>query len=395
MSGTESVIARSGKVRSGAYAALNGLYWMLACVALSFAGVFLQGRGCSDSEIGVIVAAGYCIGLVIQPLTAAAADRSPRAPIAVICLMAAASGLVMGLLLAMPGRGLAVTAAFAVFLALAIALQPLVNAFAFYLERLGTPVPFGLCRGMGSLAYGVLAAVLGLLARRAGADTVLMAGIAVIVLMLALMTWFTRAGTPRPAEKEQDGAARAENGLKSRSFACLLVSTALLYLSHAFLTTFTIQIVQGVGGDSADMGALTAYLAVLELPAMLLFERLLRRFSCGGLLKFAAVFFAVKNLAVLAAGSLPGLYGAMSFQALAFALFVPASVRYAGMLAGEDSANRAQAAVTAMISLGNIAASAMGGFLMDGLGLKAAIAAAASSAVAGAAVMWLGLKKGS
>ncbi len=381
----------SGRLR-GAYGALNGVYWMLCCLIYSFSANFLLGRGYSNSALGVIVAAGYILGLSMQPPAAALADRTARAPLAVIGGSAAAVGAVTALILALPEKGAALTIVYVLFLALVIMLQPLVNAFAYYIEALGTAIPFGVCRAVGSLTYGVLAAVLGRVILRTGVDAVPGAGLGIAVLMVLLMVWFSRAGTPaRPTETESAGGS-AGGLLKNGSFRALLAAVVLLFFSHSFLSGYTIQIVRAVGGDDGDMGMLTMYVAVLELPTMFLFDRLLKRFSCGGLLRFAAVFFAVKNLLVFAAGSLGGVYGGMTLQLLGYALYIPASVRYAGELSGPGDANRAQAYVTAMSTLGSVCASGFGGVLIDAVGVRAALGVTSASAVLGALVMVLGVK---
>ena len=181
--------------------------------------------------------------------------------------------------------------------------------------------------------------------------------------------------------------------LRRRPFRALLAAGTLLFFSHSFLSGYMLQIVQNVGGGSGDMGMLTGWVAVLELPTMFLFERLLRRFSCGGLLRFAAVFFAVKNLSALAAGSVGGLYAAMGFQLISYALFIPASVRFAGQLSDPGGANRAQAYVTTATTFGSVCASGFGGLLIDALGVRAALAVTAGSACLGALVMVLGLRE--
>ena len=385
---------KSSRSLNGAYGALNGVYWMLCCLIYSFSSNFLLGRGYSNSELGVIVAAGYILGLLLQPVAASVADRTVRAPVAVIAGGAAAVGLTALALLFLPGKSVAVTAVYGLFLTLVIMLQPLVNAFAYYIERMGTAVPFGVCRAVGSLAYGLLAAVLGGLIQRTGENVVPASGFFTAVLMVGLMAWFASAGTP-PAREDRPGPQTDPAGsvLRDRSFRALLLSAVLLFFSHSFQSGYMLQIVRGVGGGHRDMGLLTMYVAVLELPAMFAFELLSRRFSCGGMLRFAAVFFAVKNLLVLAAGSMGGLYMGMTLQLTAYALFIPASVRYAGELSGPRDANRAQAWVTAFSTAGSVCASGFGGVLIDRFGLRTAVAAAAASACVGAAVMVLGVRK--
>ena len=385
---------RSARSLNGAYGALNGVYWMLCCLIYSFSATFLLGRGYSNSQLGLIVAAGYVLGLVLQPLAAAVADRSARAPLWVIGSCTALVALTVTALLFLPGKSLAVTVVYGLFLTLVIVLQPLVNAFAYYIEGLGAAVPFGACRAVGSLAYGVLAAALGWVIERTGTDAVPAAGLISAALMLGLMAWFAGAGTPSTAARDTEaGAEKRGSVLRSVGFRTVLAACVLLFFSHSFLSGYMLQIVRGVGGGSGDMGMLTGYVAVLELPTMFLFERLLRRFSCGGMLCFAAVFFIAKNLLALTAGSMTGLYGGFFFQLISYALFIPASVRYVGALAGPGDANRAQAYVTAMTTLGSVCASGFGGVLIDRFGLRAALAVTTACAAAGALLMALGVKR--
>ena len=211
----------SSRSLRGAYGALNGVYWMLCCLAYSFSSNFLLGRGYSNSALGAIVAAGYILGLALQTPAAALADRTARAPLAVIGGSTAAVGAVTAAVLFLPGRGPVLTAVYVLWLALIIMLQPLVNAFAYYIERLGTAIPFGVCRAVGSLTYGVLAAVLGRVILRTGVNAVPAAGLVTAALMLALMAWFSRAGTPSRRRRGISPPGRGACSKTAASGRCL------------------------------------------------------------------------------------------------------------------------------------------------------------------------------
>jgi hypothetical protein len=60
------------------YALMQSAYWMAYCMVLTFAAVFLQARGYSGTDIGVILAASNIMALVLQPLVADLADRSKK-----------------------------------------------------------------------------------------------------------------------------------------------------------------------------------------------------------------------------------------------------------------------------------------------------------------------------
>ena len=56
------------------YCILQGAYWASFCIIYSFATVFLLDRGFSNSQIGVIIAAGNILGVVLQPVFASIVD---------------------------------------------------------------------------------------------------------------------------------------------------------------------------------------------------------------------------------------------------------------------------------------------------------------------------------
>ena len=53
-------------------------YWMGFSILSSFASVFLLSRHLSDGQIGVVLAAGNLLAVLLQPLAASLADRSVR-----------------------------------------------------------------------------------------------------------------------------------------------------------------------------------------------------------------------------------------------------------------------------------------------------------------------------
>ncbi|MGN0658553.1 MAG: MFS transporter, partial [Emergencia sp.] len=60
------------------YACIQGTYWMVYGVVGSFASVFLLARGYSNSEIGLILAVGNVLAVVMQPPLADFADRTKK-----------------------------------------------------------------------------------------------------------------------------------------------------------------------------------------------------------------------------------------------------------------------------------------------------------------------------
>jgi PPP family 3-phenylpropionic acid transporter len=380
------------------YAALQGTYWMSYCMVLSFASVFLLARGYSNSEIGVIMAASNVLALIIQPLTAELADRSRKVDIFhilwVLCAAAAASLLTASLVSV---RSAVLSLSYALAFSLLIVIQPFMTFITFRAEGWGVHINFGACRAAGSLSYAIMAAVMGTAVEKLGVVSVPVSGLACVgafMVLLALLTLRDRRS--RVVRENAPGSGDSSNILgfirSNRRFSVFLLGAALLFATHSLLSNFVILVVRNVGGDSGDMGRLCGYMAVLEMPAMMLFDRLSRRISCSSLLRFAVIMFTAKAFAIFFAGSVGWMYAAFTLQALSFAVYTPASVRYAMLVVDSRDAVKAQAFLTLTGTLGSIFASLAGGVMFDTLGTSAtllvwAVISGVGSIIAFAAVM--------
>lgn len=52
---------------TAAYAAVQAVFWMSVCVSVSFAAVYLQGLGYTNTQLGAILAAGNLLGATLGP----------------------------------------------------------------------------------------------------------------------------------------------------------------------------------------------------------------------------------------------------------------------------------------------------------------------------------------
>ena len=91
-----------------------------------------------------------------------------------------------------------------------------------------------------------------------------------------------------------------------------------IYFSNAVLNSFMLQIVNDVGGTSEDMGRVLSLMAFLEIPALFFFDNVRARFSCGSILKVAAVSFGVKFGVIYLAKSIWIINAAHHFKTLGY-----------------------------------------------------------------------------
>ena len=357
------------------YSLLQLLYWSTSAVVFCFTTVYLQFRGYSNYEIGIVFALGNVCGFAAQTLVSGYVDRHRRRNL-LPCIRIAVllSLLLMLLVYLLPSGSISLIAAYALIIAGNTLLNPLCISLSFYMESWGCAVSFSRARALGSLSFALCSVALGILVQRVSASSVPAAFIVFSALMgLVTLTFIPgdRAYRASVSKDERQKAKTAASGgiigfaRENRRFMLFLLGTAVLYFTHALIGNFMIEFIRNIGGGSEDMGNVLAFMTVMEFPVMLLFSRLTQRFKCSTLLRFAVVMFTAKELMIYLAPSIPALYAAEALQAFSFALFVPASVRYVDEVIAGHNAVKGQAFVTAMITLGSIFASYTGGLLLD------------------------------
>ena len=356
------------------YSFLQIAYWVTSAVVFCFTTVFLQFRGYSNYEIGIVFAVGNIIGFVSQPLIAGYIDRSDRRTLLrCIRITAILAVLLMLAVYFLPSGSISLIGVYALLVAGNTLLNPLCISLSFYIESWGCGINFSRARALGSLSYAVCNVILGMLVQRVSENAVPTAFIlfsSLLGLATLLFVPVDRAHRIAAPERRMQSASEKPSGLlefarENKRFMLFLLGTATLYFTHGMIGNFMIEFIRSIGGGSEDMGNVLAFMTVVEVPVMLLFGRLTQRFRCSSLLRFAVIMFTVKELMIYLASSLPALYAAEALQAFSFALFVPASVRYVDEVIAKHNAVKGQAFVTSMMTLGSIFASYIGGLLLD------------------------------
>ena len=376
-----------GKLLNIKYGCIHGTYWMYYGVAGSFASAFLLARGYSNAEIGIILAVGNILAVFLQPLIADLADRSKKLSLIGVTQLSAVLLMVLtGLLFVMKQKSAALWVVYMFIMAWMTTLQPLFNSLAFKLEETGVHINFGACRSVGSLAYAVLCAFLGTLVEAKGVGVLPLSG-EIVLLMLLASLWVTKTQFDRMVGEKtgkqavsvlgecghvpaSDAEEAEEINLalfvkRNKLFVVLNLAVIGVFFSNSILNNFMLQVVEGVGGTSEDMGRIFSVMAFLEIPALFFFDKIKERFSCQLILKFAAICFTLKVLLIYLAESVTMIYVAHLLQTLSFGLFLPAMVSFIGEVMAKGEAVKGQALYTVMTTASSMLASVLGGIMLD------------------------------
>jgi len=361
------------------YSGLQTGYWISHCLMVTFATIYLQARGYSSSEIGIIMSVGNLMALVIQPFIAAWADRSEKVTVTgIVKVFFSIVGILEVLQYFLEGRCLLMTLTYTVAFCSCVMSQSFITSAVFMAEKKGIKISYAVGRAIGSMTYAIMAAIMGSVVERMGVSVLPATVVGFAVFMIAMTSLFTKGcGVSEIQESSNERNVQASSTLEflknNKRFVVLLVGIMMIFYHHSLMYNFTILIVQNLNGTSTDMGRISGFSAMLEVPVMILFDRIIRKRSCTGILKFACLMFTAKALSLYLAPSIPWLYFAVLFQTVSFAIYTPCVVRYAFLSVDRKDEVKAQTFLLLASTTGSIFSSFTGGLLFDGIGVKSTL----------------------
>ena len=380
------------------YFSLQSLFWMTYCMVVGFSVTYLLSCGYSNSEAGYILASANICALILQPFLADLADHSKKINAMTILLVSIAIIFVCSIgLFFISIRSAVLTLIYVVMITLANAVIAFLTSVQFLMDTSKSKINFGLCRAGGSLCFAILSASMGIMIERIGMKSIPTALFIVTLLIIVLCMYIT---CHRINDKQATGSAlekRQSSSLfvffrENPKFMILSVAMLFIYYAHAFITNFTISIVRNVGGNHREMGYLIAFMALMELPGMIGFKEISRRFKVSSLLLFSMIMFSVKAIIVWLSPSLITLTFGFALQVVSFALYIPASVQYANIIIDEKDTVKAQMMFNFMQAGGAVFSSIIGGWLIDFSGISHALLVGAILSCIGTMIAFMGIQ---
>ena len=376
------------------HAAIQACFWAGFNAIWSYITVLLLYRGFDNTQIGLISATALLLPLVLSPRLAALADKNPRFTARRIAFFLAAAMEVIVLILWCFGRFRSVNAVcfmlIGVFLTM---LPPYFNVMVSDFILRGINVNYGMGRGIGSIGYAVLALILGnVLEHR---SPTLVVPIYLVIGLLLLVSIGTFRYPLPPLALERTTHKPLSNGAmlkKYPAFALLALGCALLCGGHSAVSTYLIHVCHQVGQGEALMGTLLAVSAAMELPSMILFDRLVEKKPLTFWFSLSAVFYLLRQLLMTFAVSPAFLYLAAVFQFFENGMLVTATTMY--VVRYLDAANQAKGQSLLYVFSNGVGAAAMTilcGRLVDAAGTKVMMLAVSGCMLIGVVIVLLAL----
>lgn len=355
------------------YKVLQGLYWMLYVLLGGFCVFYLTGRGLAPKEIGTMTAVFGLLSAAFQYYFARFVDAHREITFRrVLTVMGVCLFGIFALLLVPTGKG-AVIVIFGLGIFLLNAMLPFVNQIAFYYMERNIYADFGSSRGIGSLTFACLSFVLGKLTKEGNIRVIPQIGMGIMVLFVLVVLSFPVFMIPTDQEKMPEGTNVSMRDFikKYPSFILMMIGCICLMSFHNIGTAYLLPMIENVGGTTENLGNALFMAAILEIPIMLGFTKILKKFEVERILIFSGVAFTLKALCFYSAKGIGLIYLGQTLQMVSFALNCPATVYYSDKVMEEKDKLTGQALMGMTGILGNVFGAFIGGLILSESGVKA------------------------
>jgi PPP family 3-phenylpropionic acid transporter len=379
------------------YALIQSVFWISGCCTLTYTTPLLQARGFTNTEIGVTLAVASCLTILLQPFVAAFADKTKRFTLNMLISSLLGLTAVLSLVLMLMPHVFLPTAVLCLLLSMLTRMQnSLLVSLSSEQIQAGGKLNFSLARGVGSFAFAIASLTIGYTIDRVGEDVIFPICFVGALAAIAVVMFFPRPAAPAV---KAETAAQAPSSLpefvkNNGRFMGVAVCLVLIYLSHIFINSFTIQIVTSRGGSGTEMGLASAIGGFLELPAMALFPYLLKKVgSVSTILKLSAVSMAVKSLITFMAPTLEWFYFAQALQFFAYAMLIPSCVYYVNRVIASKDKVKGQSMIDIAQVSASVIGSILGGIFLDVKGVDFMLIVGTVVSAIGAVLLFCIIKK--
>jgi PPP family 3-phenylpropionic acid transporter len=248
---------------------------------------------------------------------------------------------------------------------------------------------FGQARVFGSIGFIGVSVITGWLVASRGAQSLFLIFVPMMVLTgIAAMTLFGR-----PVTRERVGSIGPMGAIRllnDRSLALYFIGACVTWTAASGgLTYFSLRLVEQ-GADAGLIGIGWAVNAIVEVPMMLLFRRLTRRFGVRALMVGGAVAFGLRSAGWALAGSAVASVLVTLTGGVGVALFLVGTTAWVADRTPPALRATAQALfVGTTYAVGAIVGALAAGFIASIAGLSVMFAFSAATGFTGGTIVWL------
>jgi len=335
-----------------------------------FISLFYNGRGLTGTEIGLLATISALVVFMIAPLWGRWSDRvpTPHRLLQIALIGSACAMLMLG--------QQKVFWAMALFLCLdalsSAGIEPLSNIQALAVISKTQNAGFGSVRLWGSIGYALFAWIGGFLIGKFGLISIFLGyattQLAYIVILQALRG--DKIDKSLIVKKEGKNLKQVLSGLvKNPAMVGLAISTVLNWIGVAGLLRFESLFLNQLGASDAIIGFSATIQAFVEVPVMLLADRLKSKLGSLWIILVAFLFRAISTIPVILFPSVASVYLYRFLTATGFGFFMVGNIAFITDHTQEQERSTVMALYAGtLVSLTQMVSSPLNGLVYDHLG---------------------------
>ena len=356
--------------------------------------MFLQYRGLSNTDIGIVTGAGAIFSIFLSPFVSSLLTKIKSLSIKKLTLIL----YIMMFSFFFCLTFLSLPVVFIMFfyiglLSLVVSIVPFLSMICMDYLKAGQYINFGLSRGLGSVSYAAGAVLVGQLIDIINPTVIGYVHLLSSVLLLVLL--FSMPDYKIEEDNPQENKSNIFTIIKNyKTFFIILVAFAFMFAASTSLSTYLINIVKNLGGNTSLYGIAIFCMAASEMPVMSMTHHLLKKYKAETLILVASGFYILRNFTICLAPSLPILLIGMMLQGFSYGLFTATITYYVNDYLKQEDQMMGQTMIGMMSTgLGSAVGNIFGGVLQDAFGLTSMLIFACTLTFIGFVIMFIALIK--
>lgn len=168
----------------------------------------------------------------------------------------------------------------------------------------------------------------------------------------------------------------------------ILLGWSFTFSASTSLSTYLINVVEHLGGNTMIYGFAVFAMAASEMPAMAVTRKLMRKFDVMTLIVVAGVSYLCRNILIAMAPSLLFVFIGVLFQSTSYGLLTSTMAYYVTDTCEKEDQIMGQTLLGMMTTgLGSMLGNVVGGILQDAFGLSSMLVFAMTMTVIGALIL--------
>lgn len=365
-------------------AAMNFFFFVCYCAGMLYASTYLISKGFNTAEIGLMLCCGNVLATVLQDYLARKADEIGGSSLIYLTIgqMLVVMVCLFPLIFWEMPR-VYVFFAYLIAVMLLMSAQTSLYSITVAYETAGKSIKFSAIRGVGSFGFAMAAVLLGKYLLNKPIDQVIIVafcGAFITIISMLSLPKIRVEGSSNKETKQDIDNSEVEKESSGKEFfkrypilLWMFTAFTILFSGHVFLNNYMAQIVQNVGGNSANLGFASMLAALCEMPAMFLYSKFRTWKSDGFWLLMAGICFTIKIGILALANNIFWIYVSQSMNFCTFGFFTPAYAYFANSVVEKADMVRGQSIGVAVMSLGGAFGSILGGGGMHFFGVTGSL----------------------